>query len=98
MPRRIIAVVAAALSSPLWVNRASALPPASIVEWDAPEACPGALDVYRRLDAVLGAATTTLGRLSRVRGTVARTPSGYRLSLEVSERGRRSSRVLESQS
>src|SRR5207253_765373 len=76
----------------------SALPSASLVEWDAPDDCPGALDVYRRLQETLRGPMQTLDRLSRVRGIVVRAPDGYRLSLDVYGRGRRRSRVLESPS
>lgn len=67
----------------------------SLVEWDAPEPCPGAFDVFGRLAAVLGYEPDTLGKLSRVRGSVVRTRAGFRLVLEAFERDRRSSRVVE---
>lgn len=82
----------------------SASPPADaagvagLVDWDAPEACPGALDVYARLSSVLGYEPETLGKLSRVRGSVVPAASGYRLVLETFESGRRSSRIFEAAS
>jgi hypothetical protein len=71
---------------------------ASLIEWDAPAACRGALDVYGRLSSVLGEEPETLGRLSHVRGSVVQTPKGYRLVLETLEQGRRSSRLFEAAS
>jgi hypothetical protein len=47
---------------------------------------------------VLGYEPETLGKLSQVRGSVVRTPTGYRLVLEAFERGRRSSRSFEAAS
>lgn len=84
-----------ALSFGLSSRAASA---ASLVEWDAPEACPGALEVHTRLSAVLGYEPEKLGKLSRVRGSVMRTPRGFRLVLEAFEQGRRSSRLFEAAS
>jgi hypothetical protein len=74
---------------------ASASGAAALIEWDAPEACLGALDVYARLSSVLGYEPETLGKLSHVRGSVVRTANGYRLVLEAFEQGRRSSRLFE---
>lgn len=71
---------------------------AGLMDWDAPEACPGALDVYARLSSVLGYEPDTLGKLSRVRGSVVPTANGYRLVLETFESGRRSSRLFEAAS
>jgi hypothetical protein len=68
------------------------------VDFDAPDACPGALDVYGRLSSVLGYEPETLGKLSRVRGSVVPAASGYRLVLETFESGRRSSRLFEAAS
>jgi hypothetical protein len=68
------------------------------MDWDAPEACPGALELYARLSSVLGYEPDTLGRLSRVRGSVVATASGYRLVLETFESARRSSRLFEATS
>jgi hypothetical protein len=70
----------------------------TVVEWEAPEACPGAAAVFERLSASLGYEPRTLGKLSRVRGDVVPSAQGYRLSLEVYESGRRSSRWLEAAS
>lgn len=70
----------------------------ALVEWEAPEACPSATDVFERLSASLGYEPQTLGKLSRVRGNVVPSTHGYRLSLEVDESGRRSSRWLEAPS
>jgi hypothetical protein len=77
-------------------GRASAA--ASLIEWDAPAACRGALDVFGRLSSVLGYEPETLGRLSRVRGSVVQTATGYRLVLETFEHERRSSRLFEAAS
>jgi hypothetical protein len=71
---------------------------ASLLEWEAPAGCPGALDLRSRLQALLGYEPETLGKLSRVRGSLVRASRGYRLSLEVFEEGRTSSRLLESAS
>lgn len=68
------------------------------VEWEAPEACPGAAAVFERLSVSLGHEPQTLGKLTRVRGDVVPSAAGYRLSLEVQESGRRSSRWLEAAS
>jgi hypothetical protein len=68
---------------------ASAAGAAALIDWDAPESCLGALDVYARLSSVLGYEPETLGKLSHVRSSVVRTPSGYRLVLEAFEDGRR---------
>jgi hypothetical protein len=70
----------------------------ALMEWDAPEPCPGALSVYQRLSAALGHEPKTLGRLSHVRGSVAGRAGSYQLSLEVSADGRRSSRLIEAAS
>jgi len=70
----------------------------ALIEWDAPEGCPGALEVYARLSNVLGSEPDTLGKLSRVRGTVLRAGTGYRLVLETLEHERRSSRLFEASS
>lgn len=70
----------------------------ALVEWEAPEACPGAAVVFERLSASLGYEPQALGKLSRVRGNVVPSARGYRLSLEVYESGRRSSRWLEAPS
>jgi hypothetical protein len=76
-----------------WAARAAAL-----IEWDAPETCLGASDVYARLSSLLGYEPETLGKLSHVRGSVVRTTNGYRLVLEAFEQGRRSSRLFEAAS
>jgi hypothetical protein len=72
--------------------------PPSLVEWEAPQACPGAASVYERLTVALGYEPQTLGKLSRVRGVVVPHGAGYQLSLEVFEGGRRSSRWMEAAS
>jgi hypothetical protein len=86
-------LTAAPLLAPATAQAASAL-----VEWEAPDACPGASAVFERLSASLGYEPQTLGKLTRVRGDVVPSAHGYRLSLEVSESGRRSSRWLEAPS
>jgi hypothetical protein len=70
----------------------------SLVEWDAPEGCAGALEVHARSSRLLGYEPDTLGKLSRIRGSVVRTAQGYRLVLEAFEHDRRSSRVFEAAS
>lgn len=82
----------------LWPSNAAASSVASLIEWDAPESCGGALEVYARLSAVLGDEPEQLGKLSRVRGTIVRSDAGYRLTLEAFERGRRSTRLFEAAS
>jgi len=86
----LAALVASSLSGP-----AAAASVASRVEWEAPEGCAGALELHARLSQLLGREPETLGKLSRVRGTVVKAASGYRLVLETFERDRRSSRVFE---
>jgi hypothetical protein len=78
-------------------GQALAASPMELVEWEAPEACAGALEVYEQLRRTLGDVPDGLNKLSRVRGTVVPTSGGYRLALDVLERGRRSSRVLEAE-
>lgn len=78
--------------------RAAAAAASALVEWEAPEACPGAAAVFERLSESLGYEPQELGKLSRVRGNVVPSARGYRLSLEVYENGRRSSRWLEAPS
>jgi hypothetical protein len=70
----------------------------SLVEWDAPEGCAGALEVHARSSRLLGYEPDTLGKLSRIRGSVVRTATGYRLVLEAFEHARRSSRLFEAAS
>lgn len=86
----LAAVVASSLA-----RTGSAASVASQVEWEAPEGCAGALELHARLSQLLGHEPETLGKLSRVRGSVVKTPSGYRLVLEAFERDRRSSRLFE---
>lgn len=96
--RLVLAVLGSVLlmAWPLGVARAGGA--TGLIEWDAPEGCPGALDVYARLSNVLGREPDTLGKLSRVRGTVLRAGAGYRLVLEALEHERRSSRLFEAAS
>jgi hypothetical protein len=87
-------VVSAALAA----RSASAASAAELIAWDAPEPCPGALEVYARASSLLGYEPETLGKLSRVRGSVVRTTQGFRLVLEAFEAGRHSSRLFEAAS
>lgn len=66
----------------------------ALVEWDAPEACPDTRVLFEKLSGLLGHEPTTLGHISRVRGVVEHAAEGYRLTLEVVEPGRRSSRLF----
>ena len=95
---RVLGSVFAALLSAGLTRPALAQSPAALVEWEAPEACPGAASVYERLTLALGYEPQTLGKLSRVRGVVVPHGAGYQLSLEVFEVGRRSSRWMEAAS
>jgi len=70
---------------------------AQVVDWEAPESCPGALEVYDRLQHSVGDVRDRLGELGRVRGVVVPGERGYRLALEVLQRDLRSSRVLEAE-
>ncbi|HWO10848.1 MAG TPA: hypothetical protein VNN80_15245 [Polyangiaceae bacterium] len=79
-------------------NTAQAAGVASLIEWEAPDGCPGALEVHARLTSVLGGEPESLGKLARVRGSVVRSGAGYRLVLEALERDRRSSRLFEASS
>lgn len=88
----LAALVATSLSRP-----AAAASVASRVEWEAPEGCAGALELHARLSQLLGYEPESLGKLSRVRGSVVKTASGYRLVLETFERDRRSSRLFEAE-
>jgi len=93
-----LARLASAVLLALSLSRtASAAGAASLIEWDAPEGCLGALDVYARLSALLGREPETLGKLSQVRGSVVQTAKGYRLVLEAFEPARRSSRLFEAE-
>jgi hypothetical protein len=96
--RLVFAVLGGAWLAACPLGTAHAGGAAALIEWDAPEGCPGALDVYARLSDVLGREPDTLGKLSRVRGTVLRAGTGYRLVLEAIEHDRRSSRLFEASS
>lgn len=65
----------------------------SAIEWEAPESCPDTQALYARLSALLDHDLSALGS-ARVRGVVVRAEAGLRLTLEVVDSGRRSSRVL----
>jgi hypothetical protein len=71
-------------------NLAAAAP----IEWEAPDGCPSTQAVYDELQRALGHEPRELGQLSRVRGTIVPEPTGYRLTLEVSDSGRRSLRSI----
>jgi hypothetical protein len=65
----------------------------SAIEWEAPESCPDAQALYARLSTLLDHDLSALGS-ARVRGVVVGAEAGLRLTLEVVDSGRRSSRVL----
>jgi hypothetical protein len=65
----------------------------SAIEWEAPESCPNTEALYVRLSTLLDYDLSALGS-ARVRGVVVGTGAGLRLTLEVVDSGRRSSRVL----
>jgi hypothetical protein len=73
---------------------APTLAAATPIEWEAPEGCPGAEVVHQELQRALGHELGELGGLSRVRGAIVAEPAGYRLTLEVSDAGRRSLRSI----
>jgi hypothetical protein len=73
-------------------SAASELP----IEWQAPESCPDAQALTRRLGALLGETPSHLGKLSSVRAVVQETPSGKQLTLDVEESGQHTSRQFES--
>jgi hypothetical protein len=69
----------------------------STIEWDAPAVCPDTQALHERLSTLLGHDSTELGRVTEVRGVVTRAGLELRLTLELSENGRRSSRVFVAQ-
>jgi hypothetical protein len=74
---------------------------AAPIEWEAPEGCPGTDAVLAGLRQALGAELVELGAVSRVRAVVvadaAATKPRYRLTLEVVEGERRSTRSFEAE-
>jgi hypothetical protein len=73
---------------------ARTLAAATPIEWEAPEGCPGVQVVHEELQRALGHELGELGGLSRVRGAIVAEAAGYRLTLEVSDAGRRSLRFI----
>jgi hypothetical protein len=73
---------------------ARTLAAATPIDWEAPDGCPGVQVVHEELQRALGHELGELGGLSRVRGAIVADSTGYRLTLEVSDGGRRSSRSI----
>jgi hypothetical protein len=67
---------------------------ATSLDWRAPEGCPDARAVDASLSAVLGHSATDLGNFSRVSGTIEPRGSGWLLTIELTEGGQRSSRLI----
>lgn len=96
--RRVI--ITAASVAALFVTAARAEPlappaptPVEVLDWNAPEGCPDGVALQQSLKDVLGE-PLDFGRLDRVRGTIERRASDWALTLELSENGRRRTRLI----
>jgi hypothetical protein len=69
----------------------------STIEWEAPAPCPDTQALHERLRVLLGHESTSLGSVTEVRGVVARAGLDLRLTLELTEEGQRSSRMIVAQ-
>jgi len=65
----------------------------SAIEWEAPQSCPDTQALYARLSTLLEHDLSALGS-AQVRGVVVGAEAGLRLTLEIVDSGRRSTRVL----
>jgi hypothetical protein len=77
---------------------AAAAPSAELIEWSGPAGCAELNAVSERVEAILGYELTSLGPVERIIGNVTQPESKHRLTLDVFERGRKSSRVIEADS
>jgi hypothetical protein len=66
----------------------------TLLEWDAPDGCPSAEAVYQSWTDVSGHAPD-LARSLRIQGSITRHGAGWRLALDVSEAGRRRTRLID---
>jgi hypothetical protein len=68
--------------------------PSTLIEWQAPDSCPGANVVYQRVSTLLGYAPSDWGAVDHVRGTINEQPQHWLLTIDMQRGGERSSRVI----
>jgi hypothetical protein len=68
--------------------------PSTLIEWHAPDSCPGANVVYQRVSTLLGYAPSDWGPVDQVRGTIAAQPGQWLLTIDMQRAGERSTRLI----